>query len=692
MMDSKTTISMLALLLPAASFAQVDTSEWLCETCPFADGYRATVDVGATNVSDDAARFGNATGYDEKGVYGNLDGDGVYAKDGYRLEWRADDLGLSSRTFEIEGGKPGVFDFGMGYRELPYRLFNTTRTVFTPSTPDSLALPAGWVRAGTTSGMMQLSTSLRPVNIESDRQILDLGASWTPLQRFSLYADFQRQNRDGVKITGGSSFTQASLLPRFFDYETDQVDAGIRYAFEHGYVGVAWYGSFFTNRDNSYTWETPFLTAPGAENLRMAAAPDNDFQQLAFSGALSFETMDTTIALSVAEGRGEQNETFLPYTINPNVVAGALPRASAGAKVDTANRSLTITARPFEKGRIRFTYRHDERDNKTPVDNWNRIIVDVFNSGDIEQNTPYGFERTRLGISGEIVIWKGIRLSGGYDRKELNRDYQEVAEQTTDAGWGQIRWQPLDWLNLRFKGGTAERDINRYDETVAMSLGQNPLLRKYNLAYRFRSYGELVATVTPAEASWSFTTTALLADDRYNKSLLGMTDSEELRVTADLSFAIGESTSVYLLAGREEIDALQTGSEQFDTWDWLARHNDDFTHVGIGGRWHPADSKFDLRIDFNRGEGKTNIRMDSLSGGPSQLPDLESTLDSLRIAGSYRFTERLSGTLNLRFERFELVDWAMVAPDTLPTILTLGAQPYDYDVWAFGIGVRYSIN
>ena len=31
------------------------------------------------------------------------------------------------------------------------------------------------------------------------------------------------------------------------------------------------------------------------------------------------------------------------------------------------------------------------------------------------------------------------------------------------------------------------------------------------------------------------------------------------------------------------------------------------------------------------------------------------------------------------------------APDTLPTILALGAQPYDYDVWMFGIGVRYLI-
>ena len=42
----------VALLAPAASWAQVDTSNWECEFCPFEDGYKAEVSVGATQVSD----------------------------------------------------------------------------------------------------------------------------------------------------------------------------------------------------------------------------------------------------------------------------------------------------------------------------------------------------------------------------------------------------------------------------------------------------------------------------------------------------------------------------------------------------------------------------------------------------------------------------------------------------------------
>jgi MtrB/PioB family decaheme-associated outer membrane protein len=538
--------------------------------------------------------------------------------------------------------------------------------------------------------MTQLSSSLRRQNIGTDREIIDVGADWQPGAGIRVFADFRRQSRDGIDIMGGSSFTQSSLLPRWIDYETDQVDAGIQYATNRASVTLAYFGSDFSNNSPSLTWDTPFTAAPGAEQLRMATAPGNEFQQVTLSGAYRATMWDTVVAFSLAAGNGEQTEAFLPYTINPNVTAGALPQSNLDGDVDTSNYALTITSRPLPKGRIKFSYRFDERDNNTLQSDWNRIIVDLFNSGQIEQNVPYSFERTTFSLSGDLVVWNDIRISGGWDRKDVDRDFQEVAEQTIDDGWGQVRWSPLEWLDLRLKGGATERDINRYDETVAISLGQNPLMRKYYLAYRYRSYGELVASVTPVDSSISFNTTFLIADDRYNKSQLGMTDSEEVRLTADVNWAVSENTSLYLLLGHEAIDALQLGSEQFDVWDWSAKHNDDFDHFGLGFHWREAEGKYDLRFDYNRGDGESRIDYFSLSGGQSSMPKLESTLDSVTVEAVYRWNERLDGTFDLRYERFELDDYTLVSPTTLPTVLTLGAQPYDYDVWAVGIGFRYS--
>jgi MtrB/PioB family decaheme-associated outer membrane protein len=687
---SRTLVAPIVLLAPAIALGQVDTSDWKCESCPFEQGYRADVDAGATYVGEDGAiRFGNATGYDDKGGFVNVDGQGRYVSDDYQLDWTVEDLGLDSRFFEMDGGKQGSFGFHVGYRELPYRRFDTARTVFNPSASDTLTLPSSWVPAGLTTDMPQLSSSLRRQNIESDRQIIDAGANWKPAKSVELYADFRRQNRDGIDITGGSGYVQASLLPRWIDYETDQIDAGIRYGTDRGTVTLAYFGSYFTNQNPSLTWDIPFTSA-GLGQYRMAMAPDNDFQQISLSGAYRFTQWDTVVALTMASGSGEQNETLLPYTNNPAVNAGSLPRSSLNGKVDTANYALTVTARPLPTGRVKFSYRFDERDNKTPQADWNRVVSDFFVSGDIEQNTPYSFERSKVSLSGELVVWKDIRVSAGGERKELKRDFQEVAEQTIDAGWGQARWRPVDWLNIKVKGGAEERDIDRYDESVAVSLGQNPLLRKYNLAYRYRSYGELVASITPVDSALSFGATVLYADDRYNKSLLGMTDSEEVRGTADISWAVSENSSVYLVYGHENIDALQLGSEQFDVYDWTASHDDTFDHIGAGMHWRQADGKYDIRFDYNRSEGETSVNLFSLSGGDSRLPDLASTMDSARIEAAYRWNERMHATLDLRYEKFEVDDYALVSPDTIPTVLTLGAQPYDYSVWALGIGIRYS--
>ena len=130
-------VAPLLLLAPIAGFAQVDTSEWACESCPFDQGYRAEVAVGATSVSDDAARFGNYTGYDEKGVYANVDGQGRYNRNGYRLDWYIEDLGLDSRVFEITSGKQGVS-------------LSTANTMRSPGT-------VAWDRGGKCSGLSRAS-------------------------------------------------------------------------------------------------------------------------------------------------------------------------------------------------------------------------------------------------------------------------------------------------------------------------------------------------------------------------------------------------------------------------------------------------------------------------------------------------------------------------------------------------------
>jgi MtrB/PioB family decaheme-associated outer membrane protein len=679
------------IILPAVHAQTVNTDEWVCEFCPFDQDQRAELSAGASNVSDDSAYFGDAGGYDEEGVYANVDGEGSYASESHRLQWQVEDLGLDSRYVNLSGGQPGNFDYDVAYRQIPHTRFFTTQTIFVQAGADSLALPAGWVRAPLTSGFTALDPSLTPRNIESERRIFDIGGSYLPSSRIRFSAEYRRQEQDGLKILGGPYFTQSSLLPAPFDYVTDLVDLGARYAGDNGFLSLQYFLSEFDNSNEALRWENPFITAPGAEVAAQAQAPDNSFQQVSLSGNYRFSAYQTVVAFSGARGQMDQHAPFLPYTSNTNLGVMALPRANLDASVDTTNLAFSVSSKLRDKLRLRFAYRYDERDNETAQDNWTRVIADTFLSGETETNTPYSFERARLSVSGDYDILDSLRISGSYERKTIDRDFQEVAEQTEDTGWGQLRWRPNGSLQVDLKGGASERDIDRYDESFAGSLGQNPLLRKYNLAYRYRRFGELTVSGMLPETPVSVTLTGLYADDEYTQSQLGLTSGDELRLAADLSWTISETASLYLTGGYENVESHQLGSEAFAASDWSGSNSDDFYTAGGGVRVRQIADRMDLQIDYRRADGTTKIVVDSAGGASDRLPDLASTLDYLRVRLTYTQSEKMQYFADLRYQRFVAEDWALegVGPATIPVVLTLGAQPYDEKSLVFGLGVRY---
>jgi MtrB/PioB family decaheme-associated outer membrane protein len=474
--------------------AEVDTSAWICEFCPFESGHRADFEVTAANVSDDSAYFGDASGYDEEGAYLNVDGFGAYRDDVYHMRWTIEDLGLDSRYADISGGRQGNYDFRLAYRQIPRHVFDTSGTIFEQVSTNTLAVPSNWVTAPTTAGFTELGSALDARNIESERRFVEFGGRYMLSDRFSVSADFRRQKRDGTDVMAGAYFTQSSLLPHPIDYETDEIDLEFSYAGDGGFVKLAYYASLFDNGNSELRWDNPFTSSPGAEQAVLAQAPDSTFHQISLSGSYRIAPFSTVIGFSGAIGSIEQDELLLPYTINPNIASTALPQSRLDGEVETTNLAFTLTSRPHSRMRVNLSYRYNERDNRTSELTWNRVIAETFNSGEVETNVPYSYERSKLRLSGHFDLFKTVRVSGGYDRTTMDRDFQEVAGQTEDGGWGRLRWRPNAFIEVSARGGASERNINRYNEAFATTLGQNPLMRKFNLAYRYRQYGDLTVS------------------------------------------------------------------------------------------------------------------------------------------------------------------------------------------------------
>jgi MtrB/PioB family decaheme-associated outer membrane protein len=390
-------------------------------------------------------------------------------------------------------------------------------------------------------------------------------------------------------------------------------------------------------------------------------------------------------------GRMSQDDDLLPYTVNPNLTGNSLPRGRLDGDVDTTVFSLRVTSQPLDKTRVRFNYRFNDRDNGTSVDAWNRVIVDAFVSGAAETNNPYSFQRSSISLAGDYDLFDTLQLSASIERKQLDRDLQEVAEQTEDISWGRVRWRPNGWLDVSAKAGNARRDIDRYDDTLAASFGQNPLLRKYNLAFRFREFAEINATAALPNTDITIGANVLYADDSYTRSVLGLLNSDDTRYGVDLAWQASDKTSVYAHSSWQDIDADQAGSEFFGQPDWRANTADSFQAYGVGITTQALSDRLDVSLDYTHSDGSSQITVLSAGGGNSRFPNIESDLDSLRLRANYRWSDRLNAVFELRYENFQIADWALqgVTPTAVPNLLALGAQPYDYDVLILGLGFRY---
>ena len=95
-------------------------------------------------------------------------------------------------------------------------------------------------------------------------------------------------------------------------------------------------------------------------------------------------------------------------------------------------------------------YKVNERDNKTPVDVFDPVLLETATVGPIT-NRPYGYDRKQAAL---WLRWRprnDLRLNLGVKRDELERTYQDVLETAERSYWIEIGLPSLTWAGARLK-------------------------------------------------------------------------------------------------------------------------------------------------------------------------------------------------------------------------------------------------
>ncbi len=680
----------------AAEPATPDTSEWKCSKCPFpGKSYQSDVQLGGGYLTQSSAKFGDYTGLTDKGGYVVADADGGYSSDnGYGLTYELNDLGLSSRSISIEGGKQGAYDFGLSYDRIPVSIWDTTETPFRDVGSRSLTLPSNWVAGGSTSGMTTLNADLHNVDVGYDHDRYGVDGRYFLGQNTVLSVDYKRDDRSGFRSQFGAIGGTSSQLLKPVDDTTNRVTAAVRYQTSRWFAEVSYNGSFYSNNASRVDWQNPFKpVVPGAGEGQMALAPDNSYNEFALSAGLFGLPGNTTVALSAATGKGTQDVKFLPYTINPNIKTDPLPMSDLHGDVDVTRADLTVTSRPLNKLRLRGSVTYDESKDSSKQSAFDSIVyTDAFPTTGAVTNPIYGFERFRVFGSADYDVYKDLNLGIGGDYRELKRTgtEQEVSKERLSNGWGKAEYRPSGYLGFVVRGGALERKPSGgYDTTIAQENGQNPLMRIYNMAYLYQTYGEFVANVGVGTLPLTFSASAYYADNSYTESLIGLTSGIDRRYALDVNWAINEKMSAYVNGGQDKINSKQAGSSSFSSPDWRGLVDDVFNTVGAGFTARFTDrTKLDLGYTWAQGDSRTTIR--GVAAG--NFPKVTSDLNSFKADFSYDITKKLDVVLTWWYERFNSADWALqgIGPATLPNVLSLGADPYNYSVSYVTASLRYS--
>lgn len=700
------------------------------------------IDVGIGYVSQDSFKFGKYNGLQKQGAYGvvdiDLNGRGPYDGDSAKY-WSltGTDLGLDSRSLSYQQGDQGNYKLFLEYDQLPVNRSDSARTIFNGAGGNNLTLPAGWVPSGTTAGMTQLLPNLKDVDIETERRKVGLGFAKSFADRWDFKVTYKDEIKDGIKTIGGvignsGGNPRSVLLPEPVDYATRQMDAVLGYADARKQFQLSYYMSLFNDKNDSLTWQNPYSAITGWDASagfaaggqgRLALPPDNEFHQVSASGGYNL-TNTTRVSADLAVGRMTQNQAFLPYTDNPTLAASItqpLPRSSLDGRIDTTLINLKLASRPTADFHWSAGLRHDDRDNKTPRDEYVYIGGDsqtqntAATSDRRRYNEPYSFTENQLKLDAGYKLAKRTELSAGFQRSDTERTYSEREKATEDTYKLGLRTSFTDSLSGGLRLSRADRNGSTYvgEDPFLSSYGpgyiptvvggweNHPDMRKYFLADRTRDKLALFTTFAPGEKVTLGFNASFLKDD-YNASEMGLTASKAGQYTLDATYAASEALTLYSFYSYEDFRADQNGNSfagatkladaSNPARDWFASHRDLVNTVGAGVKHTITKNKFDIGADYIYAASRSNVDVTTGTALTWQpLPTLPTRLNSLSLYGKYQLQKNMSLKARYRVEKYRSDDWALdgVAPNQLANVILLGEDSPDYRVHVITLSLGY---
>lgn len=562
-----------------------------------------------------------------------------------------ENIGYDDQRYAIEAGQWGRFRLFGEYAELPHVFSNDARTLYRYSGSNFLDFPDALQAAieaapdaATRSALLGAGLDgARSTSLEYLLRTARAGLILDPCEDVELETAYRLVSREGRKpfsIGFGSPGGNFANYAGPVDERTHEVTADARFGrgpwnFEIGYLG-----SFFENQLNQVTVDNPLRATDsattGPEMGRISLAPDNSLNSVHATGAYELPIdFPARIATTFSYGLREQDEDFLPHTINSLLAGNAalvLPQDSLDGKVQTYLSNTVLTLRPLPDLDLRARYRFYDFHNDTDVILFpGHVVSDQTFDDEPGRNVPNDYERQQASFDAAYRFSRMVRVRAGpfWDRWSRSRD-REVSKLDEYGGKLAVDLHPTRWAIVRadyllgFRNGSeykpfdylaATLDPGQLDDPDFASIGQLAQLRKFDEADRDRHEVKLLTQLTPREdldfgfsGGWGYYT--------YPDSDFGVRDSQRWNLGTEVGYQPVEWFSMSAWYSFEHSTLSQKSrwrpvsggvvtDDPVNNWD---SDSTDIVHtLGVNLDFVLVPEKLDLSFlyTFEHGDGKT---------------------------------------------------------------------------------------
>lgn len=465
--------------------------------------------------------------WDQGLVLGFLGLDLVRPQDGSYVELRASRLSRNSQFARATVGRAGKYRVEAFVRSQPNVLNTGARSIWNGVGGHDLTLAGGLVPgASTPAQVAAVSAAADPVRLQVTRDKAGLGVNYYFNPRWTGYFSVSNESRTGARPFGGAFFfnypfpDNGGILetPRPIEDSTINLNSGLRYVGRSWRMDLAYTGSAYRSRRDSFEYENPFAlwaVVPGAASVtplrgQFASEPDNDYHHLRATLTRKL-AMNGEFSMRLGGGSMRQNERLLPPAnctgmmgidlsptgapVNPFLfdcanwnTTSALSRERADMRIDTTTADANLVLLPRDTTTVRANIRYHREDYRNAYLAYNPItgqygyvaengaqgavVPDEMGIYDLI-GTPGVVTRIRslpldkeirevsLGVTEQLSRSNSLGASWTYtETARTNREVDTVKDQALKLTWVN---RALDWMTFRANYQYLDRSGGEYD-------------------------------------------------------------------------------------------------------------------------------------------------------------------------------------------------------------------------------------